>query len=95
MLMVIPLENHLYELKQAVYDEAYKNEPSDFRKDGFKLLKSERVEYVSDITEAEDIKNLFTMTPYYYKTGAKEQARLNTLQRISVTCSFEVLCYGL
>ncbi len=95
MLMVIPLENHLYELKQAVYDEAYKNEPSDFRKDGFKLLKSERVEYTADITEPQDIKNLFTMTPYYYKTGAKEQARLNTLQRISVTCSFEVLCYSL
>lgn len=95
MIMVIPLENHLYELKQAVYDEAYKNEPSDLKKDGFRLLKCERVEYTADITEAEDIKNLFTMTPYYYKTGVKEQARLNALRQISVTFAFAVLCYGL
>lgn len=95
MLMVIPLENHLLELKQAVYDKAYKNEPSSFEKDGFKLLKSERVEYTADIASTEDIKNLFAMTPYYYKTGEKEQARLNTLQRLNVTLSFAVLCYGL
>jgi len=95
MLMVIPLENHLYELKQAVYDMAYKNEPSSFEEEGFKLLKSERVEYTAHISSNADIKNLFAMTPYYYKTGAKEQARLNTLQQISVTLSFAVLCYGL
>lgn len=95
MLMVIPLENHLLELKQAVYDKAYKNEPSSFEIEGFKLLKSERVEYTADIACTEDIKNLFAMTPYYYKTGEKEQARLNTLQRLNVTLSFAVLCYGL
>ena len=82
MLMVIPLENHLLELKQAVYDKVYKNEPSSFEIEGFKLLKSERVEYTADIACTEDIKNLFAMTPYYYKTGEKEQARLNTLQRL-------------
>ena len=95
MIMVIPLENHLLELKQAVYDKAYKNEPSSFEIEGFKLLKSERVEYTADIACTEDIKNLFAMTPYYYKTGEKEQARLNTLQRLNVTLSFAVLCYGL
>ena len=30
MLRVIPLEKHLFELKAAIYDTPYKNEPQDF-----------------------------------------------------------------
>lgn len=93
MVMVIPLEEHLFALKKAIYDTAYKNELSDYEIDGFDLIKSEKIEYKIELNSNEDIKNLFCMTPYYYKTGVKEQARLNTLQQISTEVGFNILVY--
>lgn len=93
MIMAIPLENHLFELKQAVYDEPYKNEVASFDIDGFKLLENVEIKYKAQVNSNEDIKNLFMMTPYYYKTGAKEQARLNTLQELKVSLEFSLLIY--
>ncbi len=93
MIMGIPLENHLYSLKQAVYDEPYKNETADFSIDGFELVENKEIKYKFELTGNEDIKNLFMMTPYYYKTGRNEQSRLNTLQVLSVEAEFSVLVY--
>ncbi len=93
MIMVIPLENHLFELKKAVYDEPYRNVPSPTGIDGFILENRQEIKYDIEIKSNEDIKNLFMMTPYYYKTGAKEQSRLNTLQTLSVKTEFLILSY--
>lgn len=93
MIMAIPLENHLYSLKKAVYDSPYKNEVSDFYMDGFELVKNTEIKYTVNIDSNEDIKNLFMMTPYYYKTGKKEQARLEALQSLSTELEFSVLVY--
>ncbi len=93
MIMAIPLENHLYSLKRAVYDRAYKNSVNGFGIDGFELVKNTEVKYTAHIDSNDDIKNLFMMTPYYYKTGEKEQERLNTLQELSVELEFSILVY--
>ena len=93
MIMAIPLENHLYSLKKAVYDTPYKNEISDFNIDGFELVKNRPVKYTVNIDGNQDIMNLFMMTPYYYKTGKLEQARLNTLQELSTELEFSILVY--
>ena len=93
MIMAIPLENHLYSLKKAVYDTPYKNEISDFNIDGFELVKNRPVKYTVNIDGNQDIMNLFMMTPYYYKTGKLEQTRLNTLQELSTELEFAILVY--
>lgn len=93
MIMAIPLENHLYSLKSAIYDEPYKNEVADFNIEGYELVKNTEIKYVADIKTNEDIKNLFMMTPYYYKTGKNEQSRLNTLQTLSTELEFSILVY--
>ncbi len=93
MIMAIPLENHLFELKKAVYDEPYKNEVAPFEIEGYRLLENREVKYKFELNGAQNIKNLFMMTPYYYKTGAKDQARLNTLQSLNVSAEFSILIY--
>ncbi len=93
LIMAIPLENHLYSLKKAVYDNAYKNSVNGFEIDGFELIKNTEIKYSELIKSNEDIKNLFMMTPYYYKTGEKEQARLNTLQELCVELEFSITVY--
>lgn len=93
MIMAIPLENHLFDLKKAVYDEPYKNEVSDYDIDGFQLVKKNEIKYNFMLDSNEEIKNLFMMTPYYYKTGRKEQARLEALHTLCIQAEFAVLIY--
>ncbi len=41
----------------------------------------------------EEIVSLFSMTPYYYKTGKIEQERLNELEYLETEADFEILIY--
>lgn len=93
MLLVIPGENHLWELKEALYDRPYKNEVKPYDLEGFTLLEKQAVQNRIHLTDAGDIANLFRMTPYYYKTGAQDQARLLALDALAVQTDFQMLLY--
>ncbi len=94
-VMAIPGRDHLWELKQAVYETPYKNEVRDYPLDGFEFLSAGKVETVLELSSREDILHLFEMTPYYYKTSKQDQMRLEELDRLTVTASFELLIYQL
>lgn len=93
LIMVIPDERHLWQLKEAIYDEPYLNEPSQEIPNGFSLL--ERLTVHSEITldNNEDIQNLFSMTPYYYKTGEEGHKRVQALQNLTTEIGFEIIIY--
>lgn len=93
MIMVIPSERHLWQLKQAVYDTPYLNEVKDFALEGFDL--EEHIPVRSEITldNNMDILNLFSMTPYYYKTSEEGQRRLAALVKLTTEIGFEILVY--
>ncbi len=93
MIMAIPGERHLFGLKSAVYDKPYLNEVKDYPLDGFEFLGTEKLDYTIDLTSNEDISSLFMMTPYYYKTSAEGQKRLDALSSLETEVSFEVLSY--
>lgn len=93
MVMAIPSENHLWELKKAVYDTPYKNEVKPYELDGFTHIKAERVNFTMKIDNKTDIQSLFSMTPYYYRTGKAEQERLNALEYLETQADFEILTY--
>lgn len=92
-LTVIPLENHLYQLKQAVYDTPYKNRPESTVIKGFQLLKAQEIRKEIVLKCHEDIKNLFMMTPYYYKTSAADQEKLDGLDTLATETEFLILTY--
>lgn len=95
LIMVIPDERHLWQLKEAIYDEPYLNEPSQEIPNGFSLL--ERLAVHSEITldNNEDIQNLFSMTPYYYKTGEEGHKRVQALQNLTTEIAFQIIVYSL
>jgi 23S rRNA (guanine745-N1)-methyltransferase len=90
----VPTENHLFGLKAAVYDEPRLNPPPDVSLPGFRLISRRSVEYDITLRCGRDIHNLFLMTPYYYKTGARDQAKLEGLERLDTHLGFAVLVYG-
>jgi 23S rRNA (guanine745-N1)-methyltransferase len=86
-------EDHLYELKQAIYDEVYRN---DIRADlptELPLVAQRRVDFRVDLTRQEDIESLFSMTPYYYRTSPEGFARLHALQTLSTGAQVEIYVY--
>lgn len=93
MFMAIPSEMHLWELKKAVYDTPYKNEVKPYELEGFELDAKKRITYRFQLDNQQDIQSLFSMTPYYYRTGKIQQERLAALDSLEVTADFELLTY--
>ena len=92
-VMAIPAAKHLWELKTAVYDQPYENEVKDYALDGFRFLEKREAKREIHLDSAEEIRSLFGMTPYAYRTGAKERERLQALNSLDVRAEFEVLVY--
>ena len=92
--MAIPSEMHLWELKKAVYDTPYKNEVKPYELDGFELDEKIHITYKFSLDNQKDIQSLFSMTPYYYRTGQQQQERLSALESLETTADFELLIYS-
>ena len=93
LIRVIPLEKHLLSLKTAVYDRVYENKPESLELEGFELLETQEVKGSIHLENNEDIRHVFTMTPYYYKTSAKDQQKLAALPELDTEIEFGIFTY--
>lgn len=93
LLRVIPLENHLFSLKKAVYDNPLKNPEESTEIDGFTLAESQELKYSIELKSNEQIESLFKMTPYYYKTSRTDQQKVEKLSTLQTEIEFCVLVY--
>ncbi len=93
LIMVQPQEEHLWELKAAVYDTPYKNPAPNTARDGFRIVAQQTVGYTVHLETTEDILALFQMTPYYYKTAQKDQQKLERLKTLSTRAEFFITVY--
>ncbi len=93
MVMAIPAERHLYELKSVLYENPYENEVQDTSLAHFRLLERKKVERRVTLESDDEVWNLFTMTPYFYRTSPEDKERLRHASPLTVTAAFEVLVY--
>lgn len=93
LLRVIPLEKHLHELRQLVYDAPYDNTVPALNAEGFALVGKEELRYSATISDKDDLLNLFMMTPYYYKTSAVDQEKLFRAGSLETQIEFGILQY--
>ena len=89
----IPLEKHLWELKNAVYDAPYENEVPPHDIEGFRLVGEKKICYTFALESGKDITDLFNMTPYCYKTSQQDREKLENLSSLTVSAQFSVLTY--
>ena len=92
-IFAIPKEKHLFGLKSVLYANPYENKPEGTDLDGFSLIGSHDVDYQITLESAEDIKALFMMTPYAYRTPKEGRERLYSLDRLTTEISFRILTY--
>ncbi len=91
-ILVKPDKDHLYELKEKIYEHPYYNEVEDINIDGLTLYKEIPVSRKT-LVKKEDLNNLFMMTPYYNTTSTKDKEKLNDLDDLSISFSFLIDIY--
>ena len=93
LFLAIPNENHLLGLKKAIYDDVFLNNVKSFEMDKFDFINSYNVDYTIKLNNNQDILDLFSMTPYFYKTSKADLDKLNLLESLETEISFIILEY--
>ncbi|MBQ9545356.1 MAG: methyltransferase domain-containing protein [Clostridia bacterium] len=92
-LTVIPLEEHLWELKSALYDKPYPNKPFDTALDGFEFLDLTKIVYEFEVKGNQAVRDLFGMTPYSFNTSEKDSKKLESIMSLKTKAAFGILRY--
>lgn len=78
-------ENHLYELRKVLYDDPRGSSGEVVTPEGFALVSKETFTYKTTVQSENDIKCLFSMTPFYYRTSREDKAKLDGLCSLEIT----------
>lgn len=90
-ILVTPGKRHLFGLKSVLYEKPYENS-TELEFDKFKLAETHKITY--DIcVEHSDIWNLFSMTPYYWKTSKEAAERLKNIEKLHTEADFLIRVY--
>jgi 23S rRNA (guanine745-N1)-methyltransferase len=87
---VVPAADHLWELKQVLYEKPYPNEEKETPYEGFRYEAIVPVEDTITLASQADIHALFQMTPYYWKTPKAGTERLAAMKTLSTKIAFRV-----
>ena len=86
-------DRHLYDLKEAIYDEVHLNEARADLPKSLTLIEHTNVKYRIAIENNNDIQRLFGMTPYKYRTSAKSVELLNSLVSLDTEVNVDFYVY--
>ena len=89
-LYVVPAADHLWEMKEVLYDRPYPNEEKETPYEGFAYHSIVPVEDTITLENQADIQALFGMTPYAWKTPKAGKDRLAALDRLTCRISFRI-----
>lgn len=93
LVVVSAGREHLMGLKEALYSTAYENEERADMPSGMKLVERESLKYSVKIEGNADIKNLFSMTPYYWRTSPSDCEKLDGLDTLETKIDINFLVY--
>lgn len=92
MIVVTPGSKHLEGLKRILYKEIYDNKIDDKSYEGFETI--DKIYVQNDITVTGDnIKNLFHMTPYFWKTSKNDSSKLEEIDTLQTKIEFVITIY--
>ena len=83
-------ENHLLGLKKAIYDTTYKNTEREDMPTSLTLAEEITVAFDLSLDSGELIFDLFSMTPYYYRTGEADMRKLAALDRLDTEIEVKI-----
>lgn len=90
---VIPGKEHLFGLKQAVYDTPYYNDEKLPDTHELRFVGARTVSSTITLASREDIDAVFRMTPYYFHTSLQDKEKLAALETLNTPISFVIAEY--
>lgn len=78
-------KNHLYELREALYDEPRQSSGEIRIPEGFEKAEERLFTYKVALDGRDAIYSLFEMTPFYYRTSEKDKNKLSALDFLEIT----------
>jgi 23S rRNA (guanine745-N1)-methyltransferase len=92
-IRVLPDTDHLLGIKEVLYDNVILNVMKEKNIDGFTLVDEIHIKDEITLKNKDEIHNLFTMTPYYYKSSKNSLDKLHSLNALKTIVSFVLLVY--
>lgn len=93
LFSVVPGARHLFGLKQVLYDTPYLNDEKLPACEELELVAMTKVSANITLASNADIEAVFQMTPYYYRTSARDKARLENLEALDTPIEFVITEY--
>ena len=90
---VIPGANHLFGLKQAIYETPYRNDEKLPETSLLQLADVRKVSATITLESAEDIESVFRMTPYYFHTSQTDREKLKDYHTLQTPIEFVIAHY--
>ena len=92
LVVVSPGPRHLFALKALIYNEAKEHDLPN-KPEGFSQLDEQKVSYQLNVENKESVKQLLTMTPFYWKGDRAAKAKLDNLDKLSTEVEFSIHVY--
>ena len=88
-------KKHLIQLRELIYDTVNDQvfDPNKILQDKFKLIDTTQVEFTLALNDTTTIKNLFSMTPHYWRVSPQKKAILDTIEQLSLTADIQLHCF--
>ena len=91
-ITVNPAANHLFEMKQALYDSPNEHTTQLKVPAGFVLQQQLNVNFELPLTEPQHCENLLMMTPYYWSATAEKKQQL-IANLTTITADFDICVF--
>ena len=93
LIVVSAGKDHLMGLKRAIYSVAYENDERADMPKNMKLIDKCSLTYGIKLDCNDDILNLFSMTPYYWRTSVADKDKLAILETLETQIDINFFVY--
>jgi 23S rRNA (guanine745-N1)-methyltransferase len=90
LIIATPGVEHLYGLKEILYEKPRKNEIKENNLKGFMHIRNKEIRYDISLDNSEDITNLISMTPYYWSITDSMRSRIGEIMELRTKLDFNI-----
>ena len=93
IISATPGKEHLFGLKEILYEKPYYNDEEVNNIYGFEIKQKVHIKYNISLQKTEDIKNLLTMTPYFWRTEQDKIKKIDEISNLDTCVHFIITIY--
>jgi len=93
LITVTPGPHHLYDLREVVYNSPRLHDEKTITISGMTQKYQESISYTISIDDKSDLRNLLTMTPYYWNGDREAKEKFDALESLTTRIDFLITVY--